>query len=197
MTQPNALERADIAVAKALEPYREHPAVKALARYGKLGDQPPLFTLSAAVLAAGLLLRKGRVIEAGARMLAAEALATAIKSVVKKTVTRTRPNKLLDEGEYRAEPGKPEDKGEQSFPSGHTAGAVAVAGALAPIWPSAAVPIYGAAAAIGLAQAPAAKHYLTDIAAGAAVGAVSAFAIDRMFRALWPTVLQLSSASRR
>ena len=90
------------------------------------------------------------------------------------------------EGDYRAEPGEPEDKGEQSFPSGHTAGAVAVAGVLSALYPPATVPLYSAAAVASLIQAPTAKHYPSDIAAGAAIGGVSAFAVHVLFSRLWP-----------
>lgn len=186
MSEPNPIERADIAAAEKLAPHRDEPVVKALGRFGKLGDQPPLFALGLATLGVGLVLQRRPVIEAGLRVLAAEGLATAVKSVVKKRVARTRPHKMLDEGEYRAEAGEPEGKGEQSFPSGHTAGAVAVAGVLSAFYPPATVPLYAAAATISLIQAPTAKHYPSDIAAGAAIGGVSALAVHLAFSRLWP-----------
>ena len=184
--EPNAIEKADIAAARKLAPHRRDRAVKALGRFGKLGDQPPLFTLGALTLAVGVLLQRRPVIEAGLRVLAAEALATALKSAVKKRVARTRPHKMLEDGEYRAEPGEPDGKGEQSFPSGHTAGAVAVAGVLSAFHPPATVPLYAAAATISLIQAPTAKHYPSDIAAGAAIGGLSAAAVHVLFSRLWP-----------
>lgn len=176
------LEKADIAVVEQVASSRRHPAVRAAAKLSELGDQPPLFALGGAVLALGLVRRSRREVEAGLRVLAAEALATGIKHLVKRAVRRSRPHVLLDEGEYRAEVGEAPRKQEQSFPSGHTAGAVAVAGALAPVYPKAAAPLWVAAAAIALIQAPRGAHYPTDIAAGAAIGAFSAWAVDRAAR---------------
>lgn len=178
------VEQADVAATSKLARWRDRPPVKALGRLSELGDQPPLFALGGVVLAVGLLRRSGREVEAGLRILAAEALATAIKGAVKKRVARTRPHKMLDEGRYRAEAGTPENKQEQSFPSGHTAGAVAVAGALAPVYPRAAVPIFGLAAAIAAVQPLRGAHYLADVAVGGLIGAVSAVAVNGAARAL-------------
>jgi membrane-associated phospholipid phosphatase len=85
---------------------------------------------------------------------------------------------MLDDGEYRAEADAPEGKHEQSFPSGHTAGAVAVAGALASVYPKAAVPLYGLAAAVAAVQPARGAHYVADVAAGAVVGGVSVLAVN-------------------
>lgn len=162
--------------------------MKVAGRLSELGDQPPLFALGGAVLLLGLVRRSGREVEAGLRMLAAEALATKMKSVVKARFARTRPNRMLEQGEYRAEADTPDAKSEQSFPSGHTAGAVAVAGALAPVYPKAAAPLFGVAAAIAAVQPLRAAHYLADVAAGALIGAVSATVVhlvaDRLKAAL-------------
>ena len=160
----SAVEKLDIAAAETLAAHRRHPVVRAAARFSEIGDQPPLFALGGALTAGGLLFRNARLLEAGLRVLAAEALATGAKHLIKRSVRRSRPHVLLDEGEYRAEMAKPPRKPEQSFPSGHTAGAVAVAGA----------------AAIGLIQTPRGAHYPSDIAAGAAIGAASAWAVHHL-----------------
>lgn len=168
------LEQADVEATARLAENRHHPVVRALGKLSEIADQPPLFTLSALVLAYGLVRRSGREVEAGLRMLAAEAIATWLKGLIKDRYARTRPHRLLDEGEYRSEPGDPEDGDEQSFPSGHTAGAVAVAGVLAPVYPAAAIPLLGAAAAVSALQPLRAKHYVADVLAGMAIGAASA-----------------------
>ena len=180
----NPAEAADIQATAKLAEHRDDPTVKSLGKLSELGDQPPLFTLGALVLGFGLLSRSGREIEAGARMLAAEALATQLKSMVKHRFARTRPFKMLDDGEYRAEADAPEGKDEQSFPSGHTAGAVAVAGALTPVYPKAAVPLFGVAAAVAAVQPVRGAHYVVDVLAGAAVGGVSALAVNAAAREL-------------
>jgi membrane-associated phospholipid phosphatase len=183
----SGLEKVDVEVTAKLASHRGDPAVKAAGKLSELGDQPPLFTLGALLLGFGVVTRREREIEAGLRMLAAEALATQLKSLVKHRFARTRPRQMLDKGEYRAEAEAPEGKHEQSFPSGHTAGAVAVAGALAAMYPKAAVPLYGVAAAVAAVQPARGAHYVADVAAGAVVGGVSALAVNagaRWFRSL-------------
>ena len=164
------LEEADIAVSERLTTKRRHPAVRALAAVGELGDQAPIFTLSAAVLAYGLFRRHERVAAAGANMLLSAAVATGIKTIIKRSVSRTRPHKLLDEESYELRPFGPDEGPWHSFPSGHTAGAVAAARALARSYPEAAIPAYAGAALVAAAQIPTAHHYPTDVAAGAVIG---------------------------
>jgi membrane-associated phospholipid phosphatase len=62
------------------------------------------------------------------------------------------------------------DTDRNAFPSGHTAGAVAVAQAVAHEAPGAAGSLRLAAGAAGALQVPRGAHYLTDVIAGAAVG---------------------------
>jgi len=164
------VEQADIAAAETLARHRDHPAVKALGKLSELGDQPPLFALSGAVLAAGLLTRRPRLAEAGARMLAAMTLATLAKGRIKKAVSRTRPNVLMDRGEYRTMTGGPDEGPWNSFPSGHTAGAAAVARALLRVYPRAGAAAAPVAAGIALVQVPRGAHYPLDVAGGLLVG---------------------------
>lgn len=166
-------EKVDIKVAHAAAPMRETVAVRALGRASEIADQPPLISLCAATLAAGLILRNGRLARAGGRMLAAELLATKFKDLIKNQVDRTRPSVLANGGRYEAEKGDDHHSAMSSFPSGHTAGAVAVARAYAREYPKHAAPAYAAAAAVGAIQIPRCKHYPTDIGAGAAVGLVA------------------------
>jgi membrane-associated phospholipid phosphatase len=165
-----------MAAARQLTGQRHHPAMRALGAIGELGDQPPMFALSGAVLAFGLLTGRERAAAAGANMLLAVAAATAIKTVVKRSVSRTRPHLLLDEGTYQVRPLGPDEGPWHSFPSGHTSGAVAAARALARSWPEAALPAYAGAAVIAAAQIPTAHHYPSDVVAGAAIG----FAADAL-----------------
>lgn len=180
------LEKADVAVAKAAAPYQDTPAVKALGGLSELGDQPPLIALSVATLAWGLLARNGRWARAGARMLAAHLLATAIKNAVKKRVDRTRPFILAEEGRYEMKPGRKTGKESTSFPSGHTAGAVAVARAFSREYPQWKGSAHGAAAAIAVIQIPRCAHYPTDIGVGALIGVLSEAAVDAVARRLSP-----------
>jgi membrane-associated phospholipid phosphatase len=111
-------------------------------------------------------------------MLGSVLVATAIKTVVKKLVSRARPRVLLDEGRYAFEPLGPKGGNWQSFPSGHTADAVAAARGLARVFPGTSIPGYSVAGLIGVVQIPRAKHYPLDVVAGAAVGIAAEFLVD-------------------
>ena len=101
-------------------------------------------------------------------MLASHLLATFIKGQVKQRVDRTRPFVIHEEGRYEVGTQAPRDEGKyNSFPSGHTAGAVAVAEALIREYPDTASPARLWAGAIALIQVPRCSHYPSDSAAGA------------------------------
>lgn len=166
-----AVEEADIAIAQSAAELQDRPLVKLLGEASEMADQPPLIAISLATLAAGLLLRRPVIAIAGARMLAAHAVATGIKAQVKRTIDRTRPYVLAEEDRYvirKAE--QSDDTRFNSFPSGHTAGAVAVAQAIARTHAPAALPARLWAAAIAAIQIPRCAHYPSDVAAGVAVG---------------------------
>jgi membrane-associated phospholipid phosphatase len=173
------VERAELALFDRIAPWLQQPAVEQVAKLGKLGDQPPLLALSTTVMAAGLVTGRRRLARTGARMVLAHLLATAVKTVGKNNLDRTRPHQRIERGEYRLEPGKSEDKALRSFPSGHTAGAVAVAQAVAREYQMHALPARSAAAAIGLFQFARRNHFPTDIAAGIAIGVAAEAAVSR------------------
>lgn len=174
-----ALLAADAAAADAALPYRGSAAMKALGHFASLGDQPPLRTLCAAVIAAGLAGGDRRLARAGIRMLAAHTLATLAKDFVKHRVDRTRPRSKGAAGkDHVPKPGRRTAKEETSFPSGHSAGAAAVARAFARDYPEYAAPAYAAAGALALAQIPRCAHYPTDVGAGLAIGLAAEAAVD-------------------
>lgn len=166
------LDHADRKVTQAATAKRDTPIVRALGQLSEVGDQPPLRVLSLGTIAIGLWRRDRRLAVAGARMLAAHTLATWLKTRIKRRVDRTRPDHALEAG-YRIEAGDSDEHALSSFPSGHTAGAVAVAQALARDYPAAAGPARVAAAAIAIVQVPRAKHFVGDVVAGAIVGLVA------------------------
>lgn len=176
------VERADLAVAEQAAEVRHHPVTLALGHLSEVADQPPMFTLGALVFAGGILAGDRKVAQAGGRLLASVALATAIKSAVKAVVVRTRPYVLAEEGRYETGLMGPNEGPYNSFPSGHTANAVASARAVARVWPEATLPLYGAAAAIAAIQVPRCAHYPSDVTAGALVGLAAEAVVDR----LWP-----------
>lgn len=166
----NEIEKADVAVTQAVAPVRDSAVVRVLGRLSELADQPPLIALSAGTFAIGLLGGNRRLAETGGRMLAAHLLATAIKSAIKARVIRTRPQLLVEDGDYRMHAGEENDHPVNSFPSGHTAGAVAVAQAVVRGHPDRRAFAYPLAAGAALVQIPRCTHYPSDIAVGAAIG---------------------------
>jgi membrane-associated phospholipid phosphatase len=170
---------ADAVVAAKMRRQQDSPLVRALDFVADLGDQPPLRILCGSVIAVGLIGGDRRLAKAGLRMLAAHTLATVVKDVVKKRVDRTRPRSAAKPGkDSKPRPGRQTAKEETSFPSGHSAGAAAVARAFARDYPEHALPAYGAAAAIALAQIPRCAHYPTDVGAGLAIGIAAEKAVD-------------------
>ena len=171
-------EEADVALATHLAKHKDHPFVRGLGTISEVGDPPPLLALSGAVLAYGVLAGDRRAAGAGARMLGSLVLATWIKTGLKRLVSRTRPNVLLDEGQYELEPFGPDEGSWHSFPSGHTAGSVAVARAAGRAYPQARTAAYAGAAAVAFVQIPRGAHYPADVAGGAVVGVIAEAAIN-------------------
>lgn len=163
-------EEADLKLAHAAGRYRNVAVVRALGTLSELADQPQLYTICWATIGAGLATGNRRLRDAGLRMLAAEWLATKAKSAIKHRVDRTRPKVPVEGGDYRMARGDSKAHPLNSFPSGHTAGAMAVATAFASEYPEHRVAAYAAATAVALVQLPRCAHYVSDIGVGAAIG---------------------------
>lgn len=172
------LHRVDRKVSETASARRRTPLMRAIGAVNELSDQPPLIAISAATLVAGVVLRRGDLTRGGARMLASHLLATAIKTVVKRSVDRTRPHSVDDGYGYRLEQGGSPSHHYSSLPSGHTAGAVAVARAVSRNWPEHAPAAALTATAVGVVQLPIGKHYAGDVIAGAAIGYVAEAAVE-------------------
>ena len=166
----SGLEGADVALATRLASRKDHPLVRALAVLGELGDQPQLAAIGGAVLVCGIMRRDRRLTEAGAGMLGSLLLATLVTGGIKRLVSRTRPHVLLDEGHYEVKWLTRSEGPSRSFPSGHTAGSIAVARAVGRAYPGVRRPAYSAAAFVALTQLPRGAHYPLDIVAGAFIG---------------------------
>src|SRR4051812_33615928 len=174
-----ALLRADRKAAAAALRHEESLAVRLLDHVADLGDQPPMRILCGSVIAVGLIAGDRRLAGAGLRMLAAHTLATLAKDVVKRRVDRTRPRSLAKPGkDAKPRRGDSEAKEETSFPSGHSAGAAAVARAFARSYPEHALPAYAAAGVLALVQIPRCAHYPTDVGAGLAIGIAAEKVVD-------------------
>lgn len=173
---------------------RHHPVTKVVAALSELADQPPLIAASMGTLAVGIIGRRPDLARGGARMLASHLLATGAKLAVKRSIARTRPAAALEKGEARFEIGKSGEHDETSFPSGHTAGAVAVAMAASRDIEEVGTPAALAAGAVAAAQAPAGNHYFTDVIAGAAVGWAAEAVVSAVFDRLEPKLEQVLPA---
>ena len=178
-----AFEDVELRFARRLRGWRDHPAVEALHPISKLADQPPMLAMAAGGLVIGLAAGRPRIAEAGARALLSVLLATGAKHLIKNSVTRSRPHRLLDEHKYQRGAGGSDQKADQSFPSGHTADAVAAARAVTRALPEAALPAGVFAFLAAVAQPLRAAHYPSDVAAGAAVGFLAELAVDALARA--------------
>lgn len=177
------LERMDVEAAASAARHRHHPVIKMLGATSEMADQIPLAVICGAVMAAGLASGRPQVMQTGARMMAAHVLANVVKRRIKNRLRRTRPEEVVRKGDYAFELGESEGGHETSFPSGHTAGAVAVAAIVARDMPSLAVPALGIAALMSGVQVPRARHYPVDVAAGAALGLAAAWLVSAVLPA--------------
>jgi membrane-associated phospholipid phosphatase len=169
-----AAVEADAAVAVAAKPYARTAPMRAVAWLSEIGDQPQMRILCGAVIGAGLVRGDARLVRAGAKMLAAHSLATGAKNAVKHRIDRTRPHAHNGGSGHKPRPGNNRAKQETSFPSGHSAGAAAVAHAFAGEYPEHRAAAYAAAGAVAIAQIPRCAHYPSDVGAGLALGVASA-----------------------
>lgn len=172
----------DAAIEKAVAPHRDKSAIRVLRTYGKLGDQSELRSLSAGTFLLGLVRRDARLVRAAARMLAAHELATGIKSFLKHRIDRKRPRNARGPRDNAAEPGDSRAKAKSSFPSGHSAGAVAVARAFAREYPARRRTAATAAGLVAAAQIPRSTHFATDVLVGATIGWAAEALVDQGLR---------------
>lgn len=183
-----SVEHTDRKIARIAGSKHDTTAIKTLGIVSDVADQPPLIALSTATIAVGLFLGNHRLARTGARMLASHWIATVGKSLVKQRIDRTRPFVMLTGGSYHAQKGGSHAKQENSFPSGHTAGAVAVARAIAREYPEAGPAVYPAATAAAVAQLPRAAHFASDIIVGAVIGLIA----EKLVALALPTSLDRS-----
>lgn len=174
------IEAADVAAGLKLARAKDHAAVRALARASEVGSWQSLLALSVGTLAWGTITHDRRLAEAGRHMLRAGLLASLVKTSLKRTVHRTRPNVLMDEGIYaRGRPGTNVGPW-QSFPSGHSALSAAVACATARAYPEIKGPAYAAAAGVTTAQVVRGAHFPADVLMGALIGIAAEAAVHKL-----------------
>lgn len=179
-----ALLEADDSTRELFQPYAGGRAVAALHPISKLADQPQLRLLSCALLVGGLLGRNRKLADAGSRMILAHEAATFAKDMVKTEIDRTRPRSASSRKDKKPKKGKHEAKELTSFPSGHSAGAIAVARAFSREYPRYALAAMGGASVLALLQIVRSAHYPTDVAAGLSLGLAAEKATDLAWNAV-------------
>lgn len=147
----------------------------------KLGDQPEIRLIAGALIAVGTFAPNSRLVRAGARMLIAHEAATLAKDLVKAQIDRTRPRSAKSRDGKKPRKGKHTAKEKTSFPSGHSAGAVAAARAFSREFPEHGIAAMGAAGLVAASQVVRCAHYPTDVAAGVAIG----LAVEAATSAAW------------
>lgn len=183
-----SVAKADRAVTHKAAAHRDQPIVKATGFLAEIGDQPQLVATSLGTVVIGLVARRPDMIRGGVRMFAAHAAATFVKSAIKASIDRTRPEKAIEDGKARFEPGDSDDHEQTSFPSGHTAGAVAVARAASRDIDGAGAPAALVTGLVAAAQPLNGKHYLSDLVVGAAVGWIAEALVSAVFDRVAPVI---------
>ena len=173
------LERADRTASQTVNHKRDSWPVRAVGALSDVADQPQMRLLCVGTIALGLIQRDGGLARTGVKMLAAHTVATWGKSRIKAVVDRTRPDSGDDPA---ARLGNSEAHEDNSFPSGHSAGAVAVGRAFARNYPGHAVPAHAAALAVSAVQIPRGTHYVGDVIAGALIGLAAEQAIAAVIK---------------
>jgi membrane-associated phospholipid phosphatase len=166
---------------KVFEPYSGAPPMRALDLLSKIGDQPQLRLIAGGLIIAGTFLNKDRLVRAGARMLIAHEAATVVKDAVKTNIDRRRPRSAGTNGAKKPKKGNHTGKEQTSFPSGHSAGAIAAARAFSREFPEYGIAAVGLAGSIAACQIVRSAHYPTDVAAGVTIGLAS----ETLTNAMW------------
>jgi membrane-associated phospholipid phosphatase len=141
----------------------------AMRRLSHAADHSKLSIASSALLAAAGGPR-GRY-AAGVGLASVAATSALVNLVVKPLGRRHRPNRPAAGVPAARKVAMPRSA---SFPSGHTAAAVAFASAAGRVLPLAAVPLHALAALVGYSRIHTGVHYPGDVVAGALIGAVVA-----------------------
>lgn len=150
-----------------------------LARFTRRMGQPEVYApVALGTVAVGLVAGNGRVARAGGRITGSLLLAGVAVNLLKPLVGRARPSFGADAHDFRPL------TGQDSWPSGHTAVAFALATSVSDElqFMPATIALYGAATLTGWSRVNDNRHWVTDVTAGALVGVVSARLMNGRWR---------------
>jgi membrane-associated phospholipid phosphatase len=134
------------------------PALDRLQAGNIIGGKEFQFGASLATLAIGKISGNERVSDVSSKVLRAQIMALTVSGVIKKAAQRQRPD----------------GSDNRSFPSGHTSVSFASATVLQrELGWKVGIPAYAAATYVGMARIEKKKHFLSDVAFGAAIGILS------------------------
>jgi membrane-associated phospholipid phosphatase len=170
LSHEKGLAHADLAVAAAAAKAGRRPAVKPFALLAEIADKRPLLAGGIAIAGIGALRGDRRMRRSGLRMLLAVGLALGATRLGKSRIGRTRPDRLVDEGQHAFHPGGPDAHDWNSFPSAHSAGGFAAARALGRDYKWASPPGLSAAVTAGGLKVLKGDHFPSDVIAGLAIG---------------------------
>ncbi|MGW6841236.1 phosphatase PAP2 family protein [Streptomyces sp. NPDC054958] len=163
----DALRRRDHRLTRRMAAWDSAWARRVLPPVEEAAEHTKLWWAAAVIMAAGGGLRGRKAAAAGITAMAAAELLS--NGVAKQLVERRRPPKeWLPHDDVEDRPDS------SSFPSGHTAAAVAFTAAVASCWPWAGAACAVPTVLVALERLHSGAHYPSDVAAGAAIGLAAA-----------------------
>ena len=163
------VERLDVAVYGAIAGTPTPRLDNALRRLSHAANYSRLSIASGALLATAGGPRGRRAAATGLASVAATS--AFVNLVVKPLARRPRPDRAGEETPDARHVRMPASR---SFPSGHTAAAVAFAGGVGSVLPAAGIPLHALAAFVAYSRVHTGVHYPGDVLAGAVIGAMIA-----------------------
>ena len=163
------VERLDVAVYGAIAGTPTPRLDNALRRLSHAANYSRLSIASGALLATAGGPRGRRAAATGLASVAATS--AFVNLVVKPLARRPRPDRAGEETPDARHVRMPASR---SFPSGHTAAAVAFAGGVGSALPAAGIPLHALAALVAYSRVHTGVHYPGDVLAGAVIGAMVA-----------------------
>jgi membrane-associated phospholipid phosphatase len=166
------LDRLDVAVYDAVAATPTPTLDQAMRRVSQAANYSRLSMASAALLALIGGPRGRRAAVAG--LASVSATSALVNLVIKPLGRRRRPNRPAEAVPERRQVPMPTSR---SFPSGHSAAAVAFASGASHVMPAAGLPLHALAAVVSYSRIHTGVHYPGDVVAGAVIGSAVADAV--------------------